>query len=66
LKSSARQGEFISKKVTHVPNPTGATDDKSGGSKYSEVIDDKDNCGAAGMQQLNILPTKCKARTISF
>jgi hypothetical protein len=59
-KSSARQGKFSSKKIPHGPNPTGATDDKSGGCKDSEVIDDKDNCGAAGMQQLDILPTKCK------
>jgi hypothetical protein len=29
--------------------------------KESEVVGDKDNCGVAGMQQLNILPTKCKA-----
>jgi hypothetical protein len=61
IKISARQGEFILEKNPHVPNPTSATDDKSGGCKESEVIDDKDNCGAAGMQQLNILPTKCKA-----
>jgi hypothetical protein len=43
-----------------IPWPTGATDDISGGCKDSEVIDDKDNCGAAGMQQLNSIPTKCK------
>jgi hypothetical protein len=30
LKSSAQQGESISKKNPHAPNPTVATDDKSG------------------------------------
>jgi hypothetical protein len=36
-------------------------DDKSGICTESEVIDDKDKCGASGVQQLYILPTKCKA-----
>jgi hypothetical protein len=35
--------------------------DNSGGCKGSEGMGDKDNSGAAGMQQSNILPTKCKA-----
>jgi hypothetical protein len=61
LKSSAQQGEFISDKILHAPNPTGAKDGNSGGCKGSEGMYNKDNCGAAGMQQLNILPTKCKA-----
>jgi hypothetical protein len=43
------------------PQPHQSTDEKLGGCKESEVIYDKDNCCAAGMQQLNILPTKCKA-----
>jgi hypothetical protein len=50
IKSSARQGELVSTKNPHAPNPNGAKDEKSGGCKESEVIDDKDNCGAAGMQ----------------
>jgi hypothetical protein len=58
LKSSARQGEFISDKIRHAPNLTGAMDGNSGGCKGSEGMCDKDNCGAIGMQQLNILPTK--------
>jgi hypothetical protein len=49
LKSSARQGEFISKKSRHATNPTGAIDGNSGGCKSSEGIGEKDNCGAAGM-----------------
>jgi hypothetical protein len=58
----ARQGEFISDKIPHAPPPPpGATDGNSGGCKISKVIDDKDNSGAAGMQHLNILPTKCKS-----
>jgi hypothetical protein len=36
-------------------------DGNSGGSKVSEGMSNKDNCGAAGMKELNILPTKCKA-----
>jgi hypothetical protein len=35
-------------------------DEKSGGCKDSKLIDDKDKCGATGMEQLNILPAKCK------
>jgi hypothetical protein len=61
LKSSARQGEFILDRTHHSPNPNGDMGGKSGGSKESEVIVDKDNCGAAGTQHLNILPTKYKA-----
>jgi hypothetical protein len=61
LKSSARQGEFNSDKNPHGPNPTGAMDGKSCGCKGSEVMRKKDNCGAAGTQHLNILPTECKA-----
>jgi hypothetical protein len=33
----------------------------SGGSKVSERMSNKNNCGAAGTKELNILPTKCKA-----
>jgi hypothetical protein len=33
LKSSARQGAFISGKIPHSPNPTSATEGKSGGCK---------------------------------
>jgi hypothetical protein len=36
-------------------------DGNSGGCKGSAVMHNKDNCGAAGTQHLNILPTKCKA-----
>jgi hypothetical protein len=36
-------------------------DGNSGGYKGSEGMRNKDNCGAAGTQQLNMLPTKCKA-----
>jgi hypothetical protein len=61
LKSSARQGEFISDKIRHAPNPTGAMDGNSGGCKGSEGMHNKYNCGAAGTKELNILPTKCKA-----
>jgi hypothetical protein len=61
LKSSARQGEFISERILHAPDPTGAIDGNLGGCKFSEGMRSKDNCGAAGTQHLNILPTKCKA-----
>jgi hypothetical protein len=33
---------------------------KSGICKDTEVINDKDNCGAAGMEDLNSLPIECK------
>jgi hypothetical protein len=36
-------------------------DGNPGGSKFSEGMSNKDNCGAAGTKELNILPTKCKA-----
>jgi hypothetical protein len=36
-------------------------DGNTGGSKVSEGMSNKDNCGAAGTKELNILPTKCKA-----
>jgi hypothetical protein len=36
-------------------------DGNSGGFKGSEGMRNKDNCGAAGTKELNILPTKCKA-----
>jgi hypothetical protein len=61
LKSSARQGEFTSDKIRHAPNPTVVMDGNSGGCKGSEGMRYNDKCGAAGMQQFNILPTKCKA-----
>jgi hypothetical protein len=61
LKSSARQGAFISDKIRDAPHPNGAMDGNSGGSKVSEGMSNKDNCGAAGTKELNILPTKCKA-----
>jgi hypothetical protein len=35
-------------------------DGNSGGCQGSEGIRNKDNCGPPGMQELNILPTKCK------
>jgi hypothetical protein len=35
-------------------------DGNLGGSKVSEGMSNKDNCGAAGTKELNILPTKCK------
>jgi hypothetical protein len=61
LKSSARQGELISEKISDGPHPTGAMDVNTGVSKVSEGMSNKDNCGAAGTKELNILPTKCKA-----
>jgi hypothetical protein len=61
LKSSARQGAFISEKNNDDPHPTGAMDGNPGGSKFSEGMSNKDNCGAAGTKELNILPPKCKA-----
>jgi hypothetical protein len=48
LKSSARQGAFISDKISDDPHPTGAMDGNLGGSKISEGMSNKDNCGAAG------------------
>jgi hypothetical protein len=36
-------------------------DGNPGGSKVSEGMSNKDNCGAAGTKELNILRTKCKA-----
>jgi hypothetical protein len=48
LKSSARQGAFISEKIRDDPYPTGAMDGNPGGSKVSEGMSNKDNCGAAG------------------
>jgi hypothetical protein len=36
-------------------------DVNSGGSKVSEGMSNKDNCGAAGTKELKILPTNCKA-----
>jgi hypothetical protein len=33
----------------------------SGGCKGSEGMRNKDNCGAAGTKELNILPTECKS-----
>jgi hypothetical protein len=61
LKSSARQGEIISERIRHAPHPTSAMDGNSRGCKGSEGMGDKDKYGAAGMQQLNMLPIKCKA-----
>jgi hypothetical protein len=61
LKSSSRQGAFISDKIRYFPHPTGAMDGNSGGCKGSAGMHNKDNCGAAGTKELNILPTKCKA-----
>jgi hypothetical protein len=61
LKSSARQREFISDKLRHDPNPTGVMDGNSGNVKGSEGMRNKDNCGASGTKELNILPTKCKS-----
>jgi hypothetical protein len=61
LKSSALQGEFISYKIRHAPKPTGEMDGNLGGCKGSEGMGGNDNCGATGMQHLNILPTKCKS-----
>jgi hypothetical protein len=61
LKSSARQGVFISDKISDDPRPTGAMYGNPGRSKVSEGMSNKDNCGAAGTKELNILPTKCKA-----
>jgi hypothetical protein len=48
LKSSARQGAFISDNMIDYHHPTGAMDGNSGGSKVSEGMNNKDNCGAAG------------------
>jgi hypothetical protein len=61
FKSSAGQGAFISDKIRDAPRPNGAMDGNSGGSKVSEGMSNKDNCGAAGTKELNIFPTKCKA-----
>jgi hypothetical protein len=61
LKKSAQQGEFISDKIIDALTPTSAMDGNSGGCKGSEGMRNKDKCGAAGMQHLNILPTKCKS-----
>jgi hypothetical protein len=61
LKSSAQQGAFISEKNSDDPHPTGSMDGNAGGSKVSEGMSNKDNCGAAGTKELNILPTKCKS-----
>jgi hypothetical protein len=61
LKSSARQEAFILDKINDAPHPTGAMDGKSGRYKVSDGMSNKDNCGAAGTKELNILPTKCKA-----
>jgi hypothetical protein len=36
-------------------------DGNLGGSKVSEGMSNKDNCGAAETKELNILPTTCKA-----
>jgi hypothetical protein len=36
-------------------------DGKTGESKVSEGMSNKDNCGAAGTKELNTLPTKCKS-----
>jgi hypothetical protein len=36
-------------------------DGNPGGSKVSEGMSNKDNCGASGTKELNILPTKCKS-----
>jgi hypothetical protein len=36
-------------------------DGNSDGCKVSEVMSNKDNCGAYGTKELNILPTKCKS-----
>jgi hypothetical protein len=48
LKSSARQGAFIWDKFFDAPHPNGAMDGNSGGSKFSEGMSNKYNCGAAG------------------
>jgi hypothetical protein len=48
LKSSAQQGAFISDKTSDDPHSTGAMDGNPGGSKVSEGMSNKDNCGAAG------------------
>jgi hypothetical protein len=61
LKSSAQQGAFISDKISDYPHPTGDIDRSTSVSKGSEGMSRKDNCGAAGTKELNILPTKCKA-----
>jgi hypothetical protein len=61
LKNSAQQGAFISEKISYYHHPTGAKDGNPVGSKVSEGMSDKDNCGAAGTKELNILPTKCKS-----
>jgi hypothetical protein len=61
LKSSARQGAFISDKICDDPHPNGAMDGNSGRSQLSEGMSNKDNCGAAGAKELNILPTDCKS-----
>jgi hypothetical protein len=60
MKISARQGVFISDKISDDNQPTGAMDGNPCGSKVSEGMSNKDNFGAAGTKELNILPTKCK------
>jgi hypothetical protein len=60
-KSSARQVAFFSEKINYYLHPTGAMDINPGGSKVSEGMSNKENCGAAGAKELNILQTKCKA-----
>jgi hypothetical protein len=54
LKSSAQQGAFISDKIIDDPHPTGVMDGNTCGSKVSEGMSNKDNCGAAGKKELNI------------
>jgi hypothetical protein len=61
LKSSAQQGAFISDKISDDNHPTGSMDVNPVGSKVSEGMSNKDNCGATGIKELNILPTKCKS-----
>jgi hypothetical protein len=48
LKSSSQQRIFISEKISDYPHPNGAMDENPCGSKVSEGMSNKDNCGAAG------------------
>jgi hypothetical protein len=45
LKSSARQGAFISDKINNDSHPAGAMDGNPGGSKVSEGMSNKDKWG---------------------
>jgi hypothetical protein len=41
-------------------------DAKSGGCEDTEIINDNDNCGAAGIEHLNSLPIECKKNLVDM